>query len=76
MTNIEVTQFRTILRDNAIPRLDAGSFGVCASCKEQIHPKRFAALPWAWFCAADQEAEDRRQKTPRDEGEMSLSESE
>ena len=127
MTNVEVTHFRTILREsqrespngaqsrevlatdtspdeldriqnsyerdyaigslerqaarmrevqNAIHRLDEGSFGVCASCEEEIHPKRLAALPWARFCIACQEAEDRTQKTRRNDGEMSLREAE
>ena len=58
---------------NAIHRLDEGSFGVCASCKEQIHPKRLAALPWARFCITCQEAEDRTRQDRANESEMSLS---
>ena len=61
---------------NAIHRLDEGSFGVCASCEEQIHPKRLAALPWARFCIACQEAEDRTRQDRGNDGEMSRSEAE
>jgi len=124
MTNVEVTHFRTILREsqrespngaqsrevlatdtspdeldriqssserdyaigslerqaarmrevqNAIHRLDEGLPGVCASCEEQIHPKRLAALPWARFCITCQEAEDGTRQDRANESEMSLS---
>lgn len=127
MTNVEVTHFRTILRDsqresaigaqnrqalaieaspdeldriqnsherdyaigslerrtsrlrevqNAMYRLDAGLFGICASCEKQIHSKRLAAVPWAQFCIVCQEAEDRAQEAQGNDGEVHLSEAE
>jgi DnaK suppressor protein len=43
----------------ALRRLREGTFGVCEQCEEDIHPKRLAAIPWASFCIACQEAVDR-----------------
>ena len=51
----------------ALGRLDAGVFGVCANCEEEISLKRLAALPWAPFCIVCQEAADLEAKSP---GEM------
>jgi DnaK suppressor protein len=51
----------------ALGRMDAGTFGICVGCEETINLKRLAAVPWAAFCIACQELEDRAQKTP---GEM------
>ncbi len=42
----------------AIRRLDAGTFGICGSCEEEITTKRLAAVPWAPFCIVCQEAAD------------------
>jgi DnaK suppressor protein len=43
----------------ALGRMDAGTFGICAGCEEDINPRRLAAVPWASFCIACQEAADR-----------------
>ena len=59
---------------NALGRIDEVSFGICASCEEQIHPRRLAAVPWARFCIACQQADDRLQGTEGNVGEMPLSE--
>jgi DnaK suppressor protein len=53
----------------AVSRIDAGTFGICAGCEEEIHPKRLAAVPWAAFCIVCQEAADRERKTPWSETE-------
>jgi DnaK suppressor protein len=42
----------------ALGRLDAGTFGVCGQCEEDISLKRLAAVPWAPFCIVCQEAAD------------------
>jgi DnaK suppressor protein len=49
------------LRDTraAIRRVDAGTFGVCVDCEEDILPKRLVAVPWAARCIACQEKVDR-----------------
>ena len=31
----------------ALARIQDGSYGACLECEEDIHPKRFAAMPWA-----------------------------
>jgi DnaK suppressor protein len=43
----------------ALRRIDSGVFGICASCEEQIKPKRLAAVPWASLCIVCQNAADR-----------------
>lgn len=48
----------------ALSRMDAGAFGICSGCEEDISPKRLAAVPWTSYCIVCQELADRRQKTP------------
>src|SRR6187551_1081620 len=36
--------------DEALVRLDAGTYGSCASCNQPIAPARLEALPWAALC--------------------------
>src|ERR1700681_582365 len=43
----------------ALGRIEAGSFGVCLYCEEDISPKRLAAVPWTAFCIQCQEIADR-----------------
>lgn len=43
----------------ALNRLEAGALGICTGCEEEINPRRLAAVPWARYCLACQEAEDR-----------------
>jgi DnaK suppressor protein len=47
--------------DAALARLDAGEFGVCADCEQDIDPRRLKALPYALLCA---ECATRRERTP------------
>jgi DnaK suppressor protein len=53
----------------ALDRIDAGSFGICLNCEEDIGAKRLAAVPWAAFCIVCQEAADRMASNQRDEDE-------
>jgi DnaK suppressor protein len=48
----------------ALRRLDAGTFGICGRCEEEISLKRLAAVPWAPFCIVCQEAADLEKKMP------------
>jgi len=57
----------------ALSRIDAGTFGICSACEENINPKRLAAIPWASACTACQEAADRERNTIAGEMEPSLS---
>lgn len=34
----------------AISRIDAGTYGICASCGEAIKPERLAAIPYTHLC--------------------------
>jgi DnaK suppressor protein len=43
----------------ALCRIENGTFGACVHCEDEISPKRLAAVPWAPFCLACQEAADR-----------------
>ncbi len=45
----------------ALGRIEAGSFGVCLHCEEDISPKRLAAVPSTPFCIVCQELADRSQ---------------
>jgi DnaK suppressor protein len=39
-----------VLVDEALARLDAGTFGTCVRCGEGISAERLEALPWAARC--------------------------
>jgi DnaK suppressor protein len=43
----------------ALRRLQDGTFGTCANCEETIGGNRLAAVPWTRFCIRCQEAVDR-----------------
>ena len=36
--------------DSALQRIDAGSYGICASCGEKIAASRLEAVPYATHC--------------------------
>jgi DnaK suppressor protein len=38
------------LIDEALKRIEKGTYGVCAECEQPISPKRLAAVPWAKYC--------------------------
>jgi DnaK suppressor protein len=56
----------------ALRRMDAGTFGVCGKCEEEISLKRLAAVPWAPFCIVCQEAADLEGASPAREMDDSL----
>jgi DnaK suppressor protein len=64
----------TLLREvrAALRRIDAGTFGICAGCEEDINVKRLNAIPWASLCIVCQEAADREEKAPWGEADPSL----
>ena len=39
-----------ILVDEALARIEDGTFGICVRCGEPIPPERLEALPWAARC--------------------------
>jgi DnaK suppressor protein len=71
MRNLERNSNRLREVRDALRRIAAGTFGICAGCEESINPKRLAAVPWASFCIACQEAADREQKAPWSEMDTS-----
>jgi len=40
---------------DALQRIDHGSYGVCYECEEPISTKRLEAVPWARYCVTCQE---------------------
>jgi DnaK suppressor protein len=44
---------------SALRRIDAGTFGMCLHCEEEISRRRLEAVPWARLCLQCQEAADR-----------------
>lgn len=47
--------------DAALSRLDAGEYGLCTDCGQEIDPRRLAALPYALLCT---ECATRRERAP------------
>ena len=41
--------------DDALERIEAGSYGKCVNCGKDIGEKRLEAVPWARFCIDCQE---------------------
>jgi DnaK suppressor protein len=40
--------------NNALARVDAGTYGICEACGEEIEPDRLRVLPYATLCLKDQ----------------------
>jgi RNA polymerase-binding protein DksA len=45
--------------DGALERIDAGTYGLCARCGDEISPERLEALPWAGKCIDCKRLEER-----------------
>ena len=51
LSRLGETQRRELAQiDAAIARVEAGEYGVCADCDQDIDPRRLAALPYALLC--------------------------
>lgn len=48
--------------DQALAKIDEGTFGVCEDCEEPIEPKRLEARPVSSLCIACKEREEHREK--------------
>ena len=48
-----------VLIDEALARLDAGTYGVCVHCSAPVQEKRIEAVPWARHCLDCQELQDK-----------------
>jgi DnaK suppressor protein len=56
LNRLEWSSFLTRQVSEALKRMDDGTYGLCLQCDRPIAAKRLAALPWAAFCVACQEA--------------------
>lgn len=51
LERLSETQRREIVQiDAALARLDAGEYGTCRDCDQEIDPRRLEALPYAVLC--------------------------
>jgi DnaK suppressor protein len=56
MFSLSDAERNTLLQiENALRRMDEGTYGRCANCGQNIAPARLDALPWARFCVDCQE---------------------
>lgn len=46
--------------DDALARIDAGTYGTCAACGRPIPEERLDAVPYAILCIDDKRAEEHR----------------
>lgn len=62
LSRLGETQRREIVQiDAALARLEAGEYGVCTDCEQEIDPRRLKALPYALLCT---ECATRRERAP------------
>jgi len=56
MFSLSDTERNTLLQiENALRRMDEGTYGRCSNCGQSIALPRLEALPWARFCVDCQE---------------------
>ena len=48
--------------DEALARIEEGTFGACADCEEPIEPRRLEARPVSTLCIACKEKQEHREK--------------
>jgi DnaK suppressor protein len=62
LARLSEAQRREILQiDAALARIEAGEYGVCRDCEQEIDPRRLEALPYALLCT---ECATRRERAP------------
>jgi len=55
---------RLQLVEDALKRIDQGTFGTCQDCEKAIEEKRLRAIPWARLCLKCQEAAEALESIP------------
>ena len=50
---------------DALRRIEDGTYGKCIQCGREIEPVRLEAIPWARYCLKDQEKYDRAAHVPQ-----------
>jgi DnaK suppressor protein len=48
--------------DEALARMDEGTFGICEDCEEPIEPRRLEARPVSTLCISCKERQEHREK--------------
>ena len=62
--NIASTEQRTLYEiDEALKRIDDGSYGACLECGKPIPQKRLKAVPYASLCIACQRSKESRRRS-------------
>jgi DnaK suppressor protein len=65
LTRLTENQRREIQQiDAALARVDAGEYGVCRDCGQDIDPRRLAALPYAVLCTECAARNERENAAP------------
>jgi DnaK suppressor protein len=58
-TDVERSTLQLV--EAALARMRDGSYGLCASCEEEIQQKRLDAVPWTRHCLTCQEKQEKGQ---------------
>lgn len=64
---LEMRNRKRQLIDEALTRLDEGTYGVCAECGVEISEKRLAAVPFAKLCVDCQSRQELLEKIEKEE---------
>jgi len=48
-----------LLIDQALLRMESGTYGTCVHCQQAVQEKRLEAVPWARHCLECQELQDK-----------------
>jgi DnaK suppressor protein len=48
--------------DNALVRIETGSYGLCVTCAQRIPEERLDAVPYATLCVGCKREEERRER--------------
>ncbi len=62
----ETLERQTLLQvQDALKRIENGTYGKCTACGRQIEAARLEAVPWAAYCLEDQEKQDKLAHLPQ-----------
>jgi len=50
--------------EDALQRIEDGTYGKCSDCARPIEPARLEAVPWAAYCLEDQAKRDQAARVP------------
>src|SRR6267143_950990 len=54
LTTLTIVEGEVTDIDDALRRLDDGTYGICEECGKPIDEARLEAVPWARYCVVDQ----------------------